>query len=153
WPWPFPRFVPATGEALAVRVPASLAPADPAEPASSTAGPGEPLVARARWSWTGWSRRQATYAWPAADLARPRDDRTPDQDLGRYPAVHVRAGGHGIKPLPPRLDARDRARLRASGAVPAGAPPLPPPSGGVIEIDRTLNASGNISVGNHVISA
>jgi hypothetical protein len=46
-----------------------------------------------------------------------------------------------------------RARLRANGAVPAGAPPLPPRSGGVIEIERTVNASGNISVGNHVISA
>src|SRR5262249_24309288 len=41
----------------------------------------------------------------------------------------------------------------AHGAIPAGAPPLPPPSGGIIEIERTVNASGNISVGNHVISA
>jgi hypothetical protein len=31
--------------------------------------------------------------------------------------------------------------------------PLPPPSGGIIEVERTVNASGNISVGNHVISA
>jgi len=67
--------------------------------------------------------------------------------------VHVLAGGHRIKTLPSRLDARDLARLRANGAVPAGAPPLPPPSGGIIEIERTVNASGNISVGNHVISA
>ena len=67
--------------------------------------------------------------------------------------VHVLAGEHRIKTLPSRLDARDLARLRASGAVPAGAPPLPPPSGGVIEIERTVTASGNISVGNHVISA
>ena len=67
--------------------------------------------------------------------------------------VHVLAGGHRIKTLPSRLDARDLARLRAGGAVPAGAPPLPPPSGGIIEIERTVNASGNISVGNHVISA
>jgi hypothetical protein len=65
----------------------------------------------------------------------------------------VLAGGHRIKTLPSRLDVTDLARLRANGAVPAGAPPLPPPSGGVIEIDRTVNASGNISVGNHVISA
>jgi hypothetical protein len=67
--------------------------------------------------------------------------------------VHVLAAGHRIKTLPSRLDARDLARLRASGAVPAGAPPLPPPSGDVIEVERTVNASGNVSVGNHVISA
>ena len=32
-------------------------------------------------------------------------------------------------------------------------PPLPPAEGSVIEIERTVSASGNISVGNHVISA
>jgi hypothetical protein len=67
--------------------------------------------------------------------------------------VHVLAGGHRIKTLPSRLDATDPARLRASGAVTAGAPPLPSPSGGVIEIDRTVNAAGTISAGNYVISA
>jgi Integrase core domain len=66
--------------------------------------------------------------------------------------VHVLAGGHRIKTLLSRLDAKDLARRRADGAVPAGAPP-PPPSGGIIKIERTVNASGNISVGNHVISA
>ena len=67
--------------------------------------------------------------------------------------VHVLAGGHRIKTLPSRLDAADLARLRANGAVPAGAPPLPPPSGVIVEVERTVSASGNISVGNHIISA
>jgi hypothetical protein len=67
--------------------------------------------------------------------------------------VHVLAGGHRIKTLPSRLEVRDLARLLANGAVPAGAPPLPPPSGAIIEVERTVSASGNISVGNHVISA
>ena len=31
--------------------------------------------------------------------------------------------------------------------------PLPPPEGSVIEIERTVSASGNVSVGNQVISA
>jgi hypothetical protein len=61
--------------------------------------------------------------------------------------------GRARTQVPSRLDATDLARLRANGAVPAGAPPLPAPSGGIIEIDRTVNASGNISVGNHVIGA
>jgi hypothetical protein len=58
-----------------------------------------------------------------------------------------------IKTLPSRLDVTDLARLAASGAEPAGPPPLPPPSGAVIEIERTVSASGNVSVGNQVISA
>jgi hypothetical protein len=65
--------------------------------------------------------------------------------------VHVLAGGYRIKTLPSRLDRRDLARLAATGAVPAGPPPLPPPAGNVIEIERTVSASGNISVGNQVL--
>jgi hypothetical protein len=67
--------------------------------------------------------------------------------------VHVLAHGHRIKTLPSRRDGKDLARLAAGGAVPAGPAPLPPPAGSVIEIERIINASGNISVGNHVISA
>ena len=39
--------------------------------------------------------------------------------------VHVLLGGHRIKTLPSRFDARDLARLAAAGAQPAGPPPLP----------------------------
>jgi hypothetical protein len=67
--------------------------------------------------------------------------------------VHVLANGHRIKTLPSRLDATDLARLAAAGAMPAGPSPLPPPEGSVIEIDRIVSASGNVSVGNHVLSA
>jgi len=61
--------------------------------------------------------------------------------------------GYRIKTLPSRLDARDLARLAAAGASPGGPPPLPPASGEVIEVERTVNASGNISLANHIISA
>jgi hypothetical protein len=37
--------------------------------------------------------------------------------------------------------------------MPAGPPPLPAASGSVIELERTVNASGNVSLGNQVISA
>ena len=67
--------------------------------------------------------------------------------------VHVLLNGHRIKTLPSRLDARDLARLTAAGAQPAGPPPLPPASGDVTEVDRTVNASGNVSLGDHIISA
>jgi transposase InsO family protein len=67
--------------------------------------------------------------------------------------VHVLLGGHRIKTLPSRLDARDLARLSAAGAQPAGPPPLLPASGDVIEVDRTVNASGNVSLGDRIVSA
>ena len=51
------------------------------------------------------------------------------------------------------VDARDLARLAAAGAQPAGPPPLPPASGDVIEVDRTVNASGNVSLGDRIMSA
>lgn len=67
--------------------------------------------------------------------------------------VHVLLDGFRVKTLPSRLDARDLARLATAGARPAGPPPLPAASGDVIEVERTVNASGNVSLGNHLISA
>ena len=67
--------------------------------------------------------------------------------------VHVLLDGYRVKTLPSRLDARDLARLVVAGASPAGPPPLPPASGDVIEVERTVNASGNASLGNHMVSA
>jgi transposase InsO family protein len=67
--------------------------------------------------------------------------------------VHVLLDGHRIKTLPSRLDARDLARLAAAGAQPAGPPPLPPAAGDVTEVDRTVNASGNVSLGDRIVSA
>ena len=67
--------------------------------------------------------------------------------------VHVLLDGHRIKTLPSRLDARDLARLAAAGAQPAGPPPLPPASGDVTEVDRTVNASGSVSLGDCIVSA
>ena len=40
-----------------------------------------------------------------------------------------------------------------AGAQPAGPPPLPPASGDVTEVDRTVNASRSVSLGDHIISA
>jgi hypothetical protein len=65
--------------------------------------------------------------------------------------VHVLLDGHRIKTLPSRLDVADPGRLTAAGAGPAGPPPLP--AGNVVELERTVNASGNLSVGSQVISA
>ena len=66
--------------------------------------------------------------------------------------VHVLPDGYRVKTLPSRLDARDLAPLAAGGATPARPPPLPPASGDVIEVERTVNASGAVSLGDHMIS-
>jgi hypothetical protein len=61
--------------------------------------------------------------------------------------------GHRIKTRPSRLDRTDMARLLASGATPMAGPPRPPASRAVIEVERTVSASGNVSLGNHIIGA
>jgi hypothetical protein len=58
----------------------------------------------------------------------------------------------GSRPCHPRLDARDLVRLAAAGACPAG-PPLHAASGGGIEVERAVNASGHVSLGNYLIGA
>jgi hypothetical protein len=89
----------------------------------------------------------------SADLAGTRDDRAHVRLWAGLDRVHVLLDGYRVKTLPSRLDNRDLARLTAAGARPAGPPLLPPASGDVIEVERTVNASGNVSLGNHMLSA
>jgi Integrase core domain len=62
-------------------------------------------------------------------------------------SLHVLADGTRIKSLPSRLGVTNLARLAASGARPAGLSPLPTGDGAVIEVDRTVNAAGLVSLG------
>ena len=160
--FPSARFAPAAAEPLELRVPSEVAslagsarpgsgqrPQPPAIPGPASAASPAGAVELDRVvppSGNLWVAGQQIWLGPAmtgrviriwADTRR----------------VHVLAHGHRIKTLPSRLDGKDLARLAASGAAPAGPAPLPPPAGGVIEIERIVNASGNISVGSHVISA
>jgi transposase InsO family protein len=65
--------------------------------------------------------------------------------------VHVAVDGRHLKTLPSRLSTRDLARLRADGARPAGPPPARPAAalaqGGPVEIDRTVNRVGVVTIG------
>jgi hypothetical protein len=128
--YPAARFTRAPGDALGLRIPAELARHSPPVPDAVP-------VPEDQWP-----------ACPLPDAGRSLQGRAVELDR-----VHVLLDGYRIKTLPSRLDARDLARLAAAGASPAGPPPLPPASGEVIEVERTVNASGNISVGNHIISA
>src|SRR5215471_592284 len=66
-------------------------------------------------------------------------------------SLHVLANGARIKTLPSRLGATELARLAANGARPAGPCPLPAGDGAVIEVDRTVNAGGLVSLGDRQV--
>jgi hypothetical protein len=66
--------------------------------------------------------------------------------------VYVSMAGRRIKTLPSRFTTTDLARLRAEGARPAGPPPAARSGWGVardviVEVDRTVNASGTVGLG------
>ncbi len=160
--FPSSRFAPATGEVLGLRVPAELVPPNPVLPADP-----EPEASPAPAPASG-ALPKAGHAVELDRVVPPSGNmRVAGQQIWLGPAmtgrtvrvwagldrVHVLLNGHRIKTLPSRLDSTDLARLAAAGARPAGPPPLPPASGNVTEIERTVSASGSISIGDHVISA
>jgi hypothetical protein len=157
--FPVTRFAPRSGEVLALRIPSELrtaaaatAPAQPAGvPDSRVPAPAAALPPAAVEvsrivppSGNLWIAGQQIWLGP------PLAGRTAGLWAG-LDRVHVLLDGYRIKTLPSRLDRTDIARLLASGAKPAGQPPLPPASGLVNELERTVSASGNISVGNQLI--
>jgi hypothetical protein len=164
--FPSSRFAPATGEVPGLRVPADLAPpksvhltdeqpaAEVVQPSGSSPEEGvRPAAAQpveldrvVPPSGNMWVAGQQIWLGPAMTGRTVRIWAGLDR-------VHVLLDGHPIKTLPSRLDIIDLARLAAAGARPAGPPPLPPASGHVIEVERTVSASGNVSIGDHVISA
>jgi hypothetical protein len=65
--------------------------------------------------------------------------------------VHLSIDGQHLKTLPSRLTSIDLTRLRAQGARPAGPPPARPSwtqltAGAPVEIQRTVNATGTVSI-------
>jgi hypothetical protein len=65
--------------------------------------------------------------------------------------VHLSIDGQHLKTLPSRLTSIDLTRLRAQGARSAGPPPARPSwtqltAGAPVEIQRTVNATGTVSI-------
>jgi hypothetical protein len=163
--FPAARFTVPAADAIGLRIPAELTgqPALPAAdagpepddgtaapPAQHTAGDGQgravELDRLVPPSGNLWIAGQQVWLGPAMTGRTVRLWAGLDR-------VHVLLDGHRIKTLPSRLDTRDLARLAAAGAQPAGPPPLPPASGDVTEVERTVNASGNVSLGDRIVSA
>jgi transposase InsO family protein len=68
--------------------------------------------------------------------------------------IHISAGGARIKTLRSHLSVADLAKLAATGAVPAGASPLPPiEDGQAAEIERPVSRGGLVSLGRHRLLA
>jgi len=67
-------------------------------------------------------------------------------------SLHVMLDGTRIKTLPSRLGVTELARLAAAGARQAGPSPLPIGTTAVIEVDRTVNASGLIGLADQQVS-
>ena len=162
--FPAARFTAAT-DAIGLRMPAELTrqppPSPPAPkpelsgPAAAPAGPGLRQQRPRPGGRAGPEVPPSGNLWIAGQqiwLGPAMTGRTVQIWAG-LSQVHVLLDGHRIKTLPSRLDARDLSRLAGAGAQPAGPPPLPPAAGDVIEVDRTVNASGNVSLGDRMISA
>ena len=71
--------------------------------------------------------------------------------------VHLSVGGQRIKSLRSRFSVADLDKLSAQGAQPAGPPPIStrggPDSRVIVEVERTVNRTGIVSLGNHVVLA
>jgi transposase InsO family protein len=162
--FPAARFAPATGEVLGLRVPPELAvpPPVPAQPAPTRApsqtppaavpADTQPLAQHAVEldrvvppSGNMWAAGQQIW------LGRALAGRTVRLWAG-LDRVHVLIDGFRVKTLPSRLDTADLARLAAAGARPAGPPPVAPAVGGVVEVERTVSASGTVGLGRYQLS-
>ncbi len=66
-------------------------------------------------------------------------------------SLHVLLDGARIKTVPSRLGVTELARLAADGGRPAGPCPLPTGNTAVIEVDRTVNATGLVSLADQQI--
>ncbi len=68
--------------------------------------------------------------------------------------IHLLIAGARIKSVRSHLSVADLAGLLRTGGRPAGPPPIPAPQAGdVVEVDRTVNRYGSVSLGQHQVVA
>jgi transposase InsO family protein len=71
-----------------------------------------------------------------------------------HEVIHLSIAGTRVKTVRSHLSTTDLAALAATGARPAGPPPLPPPEPGTaLEIDRIVSRGGIVSLGNRQLLA
>lgn len=68
--------------------------------------------------------------------------------------IHLSIAGSRVKTLRSHLSVNDLAALYANGGRNPGPPPAPPVQRGeAVEVDRTVNRHGSVSLGQHIILA
>ena len=68
--------------------------------------------------------------------------------------IHVLVAGARVKTVRSHLSNADLSALLRHGGRPAGAPPIPAPEpGDVVEVDRTVNRTGSVSLGQRLVVA
>jgi transposase InsO family protein len=160
--FPASRFTPASSP-LELRIPAQLTvstpqpgPPQPAASLPAQAAPAAAAVTSQGWravevdrvvppSGNLWIGGQQVWLGPA--LAGRNVTLWADQI-----SLHVLLDGARLKTLPSRLGIAELSRLAASGARPAAACPLPAGTAAVIEVDRTVNASGVVGLARDQVS-
>jgi hypothetical protein len=122
--FPADRFIPAPAEVVRVKLPPSLGPDTQPVPPSGN------LQAAGKQFWLGPARSGVTVTFWA------------DTDV-----IHLLAAGTRIKSVRSHLSTADLAVLLRSGGRPAADPPLPPASvSEAVEVDRTVNRFGSVSL-------
>jgi transposase InsO family protein len=156
--FPADRFRPAESGVVPVKLPASLTvPTEPpTRPASIAA------VAPTVLQWSGSAVEFDRVVPPSGNLqvagkqfwlgpARSGVTVTfwADPDV-----IHLLIAGARIKTVRSHLSTADLTALLRQGGRPAGPPPMPAPQpGDVVEVDRTVNRYGSVSLGQHQVVA
>jgi transposase InsO family protein len=166
--FPASRFTPADSP-LELRIPAQLtastAPPRPPQPAAdpprAVTLPAEPAPEAAAIASQGWIAVEVDrvvppsgnlwiggqQVWLGPALAGRKVTLWADQA-----SLHVLLDGARLKTLPSRLGITELSRLAANGARPADPCPLPAGKTAVIEVDRTVNASGLVGLAQKQVS-
>jgi len=156
--FPADRFRPAPPPDVPVKLPASLT--EPTEPPAlpiPTAAMAPPV-----WEWSGSAVEFDRVVPPSGIvqvsskqfwLSPARSGVTvtfwADPDV-----IHVLVAGARVKTVRSHLSTADLAGLLRHGGRPAGPPPMPPPQpGDVVEVDRTVNRTGSVSLGQRLVVA
>jgi transposase InsO family protein len=156
--FPADRFRPADPGAVPVKLPASLAvPTEPPAPPIPIAAMAPPVL-----EWPGSAVEFDRVVPPSGIvqvsgkqfwLSPARSGVTvtfwADPDV-----IHVLVAGARVKTVRSHLSTADLAGLLRQGGRPAGPPPMPPPQpGDVVEVDRTVNRTGSVSLGQRLVVA
>ncbi|WP_207229852.1 integrase core domain-containing protein [Krasilnikovia cinnamomea] len=156
--FPTDRFTPAPPSVVPVKLPASLTVTAEPPPVAATAvlasypvtessgsavefdrvvPPSGIVQVAGKQFWAGTNRAGVTVTFWA------------DPDV-----IHLLSAGSRVKTVRSHLSVADLASLLRKGGRPAGPPPLPAPQpGDAVEVDRTVNRFGSVSLGQRMVVA